>query len=141
MTNWRKGSGTAYQAYHKTRGRRDETPGRADKGLEGRSRVHSLSTPLIRTRQEKEDQSRNTRKMKLSCLPAAVLFLCLLEVLTRAAPPNSDTRQHFVQYSNCYAPSATATYTITSFCPNISQQTFVPPPQPGCCIKSSRQQL
>ena len=44
--------------------------------------------------------------------------------------PSTTAQQHIVTYNDCYNPSATATYTSTSFCPRASVYAASPPPTP-----------
>ena len=55
---------------------------------------------------------------------------CMVAITAGAGPHNTDPRQHNLLYNDCYNPSATATYTTSSFCPQTSVYAVTPPPTP-----------
>ena len=79
----RKVGGTAY---HKTRGRWIEPTSGTDRRLEKRGEVDALPNCFIKTNPERRSQSTPSRRMRLSFIPAAVLFLLWLVVSAGAAP-------------------------------------------------------
>ena len=119
-------------AYHQTREKRSKPTGEIARRLaEGRA-IDTRPKCFIRTNPKIISQSTSSWRMKSSLLPAAGLFLLWLVVSAGAAPLNPNTKSHYLQYNNCYTPSATATYTLASFCPTTNPPTPVlPSPPPG----------